>query len=119
MISPSKLPVWPCRHAQHSNPSAVDTRTPALRSGCLAYYRDVFNAMVPCRVLRVYRGEPGVAGRPLYVALVVTADRGVYRKGERLDGLSWRYVIPRRAVRMRRTGALLLPYRVVEDAPCA
>jgi hypothetical protein len=109
MIRPSQLPVLPCPH--------VDTRVPALRTGCLAYYRGVLNEMVPCRVLRVYRGEPGVAGRPICVDVVMTADRGVYRKGERLDGMGWRYVIPRGAVRMRKTGALLLPYRIVEGTP--
>lgn len=96
---------------------AFDARLPALRADSLAYF-DSTGGLVPCRVGRVYfkpiyPDEPDF-GSSVYADIELTASRGVYHKGETY---SWpaSMVVPRRAVRMRKYGARVLPYRYVVE----
>lgn len=68
--------------------------------GTLAYYDTLFNGLIPCKVtgIRVYN-EHG----HYEVFFTITANRGAYKKGEKLSS-SPIHVIPRKSVRIRRNG---------------
>lgn len=70
--------------------------TPTLKSGTLAYY-DTFSGLIPCRVVSV-SGRSGRGGSAQDVTFILTANRGNYRRGERLVS-SALHVFPRDAVR--------------------
>lgn len=59
--------------------------------GNLAYYDTLRNGLVPCKVT----GYDGIN-----VYFTVTANRGAYKRGERLQSVS-SYVVPRKMVRVR------------------
>jgi hypothetical protein len=65
--------------------------------GTLAYYDTLFNGLVPCKVtgIRTYN-EFG----HYEVMFTITADRGGYKKGEKLSAQP-RNVVPRKMVRVK------------------
>lgn len=59
--------------------------------GNLAYYDTLFNGLVPCKVT-------GLDGVNVY--FTVTADRGTYKRGEKLSSTGF-HVVPRKMVYVR------------------
>lgn len=76
-----------------------------LKSGMLAFL-DSFNGMIPCRVDKIDSGRN--------CSITVTANRGPYRKGERLT-FSSLHVAPRKAVHFRKYSTTITRYEVQPD----
>ncbi len=85
---------------------------PILRSGARAYV-DSFFGLIPCKVLAI-RGDSGISSSSQDVDVLLTANRGAYKRGERL---TWRglNVVPREAVRFRKHGVRIRQYFVRVD----
>lgn len=66
-----------------------------LRKGDLALF-DTFSGMIPCRVLDI-KGTPGLASTAQVVTIALTATRGAYKRGERVESTGL-HVCPRRSV---------------------
>lgn len=75
-----------------------------LTIGSLAYF-DSFAGLIPCKVTQI-TGRSGFANSAQSVTLVLTANRGAYKRGEKIEtnGL---HAVPRKAVhgRMQRIRA--------------
>ena len=87
-------------------------RFDCVKTGGLAYY-DTFAGLIPCRVLAV-TGESGAASTSQMVCFRLTANKGVYRRGERLES-SGLHVFPRTAVHQRAGQYVVWAYVVVAD----
>ena len=75
-----------------------------LTIGSLAYF-DSFAGLIPCKVVQSV-GQSGMASSAQTVTLVLTAARGAYCKGEKIE-TSGLHAVPRRAIhgRMQRIRA--------------
>jgi hypothetical protein len=76
-----------------------------LTTGCLAYFETVHGGLVPCRVVSI---DPV---NHYMVQFQVTASRAGYQKGSHYNGTTMQ-IIPRDAVRFRKYGTWILPYKV-------
>jgi hypothetical protein len=79
-----------------------------LRPGSLAYF-DTFTGLVPCRVDRIEGPDlfNGAPSSEQIAHFTLTANRGAYKRGEKLH--AWvLHVVPRDAVR----GQRIIGYRV-------
>lgn len=82
---------------------------PVLREGSLAYF-DSLQGPIPCKV-RTISGVSGAPGSAQWVTVVLTANRGPWKRGETQTGFGHRF-IPRGALKQRRYGARITYYTV-------
>jgi hypothetical protein len=82
-----------------------------LRAGSLAYIDSPFTALLPCKVVRVWRANDYPTMR---AEVIVTASRGAYKKGERLPDVWAKYGPPRDAIRRRDGQFRVLPFTCIE-----
>jgi len=104
--------------------SRSTTIPPVLKTGALAYI-DTLSGLLPCRVLSVC-GDNGLElGRGIAsdrrsdggcrVQVVLTADRGAYKRGDVMSDYPARYIVPRAALRTIRRRYYVFPYSVECD----
>jgi len=87
----------------------MKTLVPTLERGALAYL-DAFCALVPCKVLEVWRLRGLTEAR-----VKLTATRGAYKRGEILVDNAI-HVVPRRCIATRSGRFAILPYHIKLDS---
>lgn len=89
---------------------------PTLTPGCLAYF-DTFAGLIPCRVDRIEGTQrpDGIPSSEQTAHFTLTANRGAYKRGEKLS--AWvLHVVPRGAIIDRRGAARIGAYRIAQGA---
>lgn len=81
----------------------------ALKTGDLCYY-DSLTCLIPGKAVAIKKDHNG----SLQVTILVTADRGCYKRGETIE-TSDKWAIPRKAVRLSKLGSTIRPYTVLAD----
>jgi hypothetical protein len=94
---------------------------PTLKTGCLAFVDTLCNGLVPCKIIRIDM-DKRQDGKPVaFIVAQITAQRGPYRRGERISSESPGHIVPRDAVKRFRGQVFprILPFDVVRDEVAA
>jgi len=85
---------------------------PTLKQGCLAYFDSIVGA-IPCKVETIVSDTPQDKRPASFqeVTATVTADRGAFRKGDKLKGWGLHF-FPRQALGRGQFTQYIKPYRV-------